>query len=481
MKTSLAGLQNYTLQTTYSNNGNTTLLGRAFQKSINSQNVLGPALTQWLDIFTTYALYDLDQYYNPNTGHLFVLASPSTTLTATNLWVMLFNFSAATAWVPTYVGKVNLNLANSAASTPTIKCFDVFESGSFITPRVSVTGSVLIEGGTYIAYNLTTASFTVGGSTAFPASTSSQAGAMYFLQDPNAAGVNNVATSAWGGALPQFSSSSSVNTKIWTANGTFAAPQMYSWDLGIAPAVAGTILNGINSQTTAYTGTSPVAYLSTSSDVDTGSIGYATLLGDQVVLMAGTGSVPTGLTAWVNGTLQTTSNVYFLRDTQQQFTFTTTALASGITAGATYSNNGVTWTCAITYTSGATSIILTSPVSWNGTNPTASGTLTLVSGTGPASITFSAYTAGNYFFNVSTTTGGAAVAPTSATTGFTMMRAFGICTSNFSLKTGTLTALTGGALVANTMNYCKPISSPANTTLQGVDCIAWQSSTAVRR
>ena len=66
MKTVLAGLQN-SIQTTYSNNGKTTLFGRAFQKAINSQNVIGPQLTQWLDLFQTYALYPQEVYYNPNT------------------------------------------------------------------------------------------------------------------------------------------------------------------------------------------------------------------------------------------------------------------------------------------------------------------------------------------------------------------------------------------------------------------------------
>jgi len=166
MKTILANL-NGSVQTSYSNNGKTTVFGRAFQKSINSQNVIGPQLTQWLDVLQLYALNPIDAYYNPNTGHLFVLSAVSTTLTALNIWVQLFNFSSSTNWVPTYVGKVNLNFANSAASSPAIKGFSVYESGGNITPIISITGSVPIEGGTYIAYNLTTSSFTVGGSTAW--------------------------------------------------------------------------------------------------------------------------------------------------------------------------------------------------------------------------------------------------------------------------------------------------------------------------
>lgn len=396
MKSYLAGLQ-ASVQSSYANNGKTTTFGRAFQKTINSQSVIGPPLTQWVDVLQTYSLYPFDAYYNPNTGHLFFLAAPLTVPSASNLWVMLFNFSASTNWVPSYVGKVNINLGNAAVSAPTIKGFSVYESGSNITPIISTTGAVAIEGGTYICYNLTTASFTFGGSVSFPASGASQAGAMYFLQDPAALGQAHVATTAWGQALPQFSSNSSYNTKVWHANGAFALPQMYSWDLSVAPTVAGTVTNGVSAQTTAGASTSPNAYFSMAAQN-----GYNTTLGDQIVLM---GTVPSNFTAWAANTLQTTSNVYFIRDLQLV---------------------GATW-----------------------------------------------------WFNLSATSGGAAIVPATTVSNFTMMRAFGISSSMFSLKTGVLTAITGGSLVANTMNYCKPVSSPANTTLQNQDCISFQSSSAL--
>jgi hypothetical protein len=474
MKTSLSGLQN-AVQTSYSNNGLTTVLGRAFQKTINSQSVIGPQLTQWVDIFQTYGLYPLDAYYNPNTGHLFVLASTATTLSGTNVWVMLFNFSSSTNYVPSYVGKVNLNFANSAASTPAIKGFTVYESGSNITPLVTITGSVAIEGGTYMAYNLTTGNFTIGGGTAFPASGSGQAGYMYFLQDPAALGVNHVATTGWGQALPQYSASSSVNTMVWQANGTFALPAMYSWNLATTPTVAGIATNGVSSLTGGYStaayGVSTLCYLSMSS-----LNGYQTGAGaDQAVLFAGTAAVPSGLTAWAPNTLQNTSNVYFTRDVQTVYSFTTTALGSGITAGATYTVSGITLTCSVTYSGGSTTVLMNTTST--GTVP-ASGTLTLASGTGPASITYSAQTSIVYF-NVAATSGAAAVAATSTNSGFSIQRAFGICSSNFNLKTGNLTAITGGSIVSNTWSYAKPVSSPANTSLQGADCLAFQSSTAL--
>jgi hypothetical protein len=401
MKTFLAGLQN-SIQTSYSNNGKTTILGRAMQKNINGQSVIGPQLTGWIDFFVQSSLYPVYPYYNPTTGHLFVLGSLSTVYSGINMYVAMYTFNNS-AGVPAYVGKVNFNLPNAAATTPALRGFNVYENGSNITPVITTTGSVVINGGTMIAYNLTAASFTVGGTILYPASSASQAGGIYFLQDPAAIGVNHVATTGWGQALPQFSTSGTVKTKVWQANGTFALPQFYSWDLSIAPTVAGTILNGVNAQTTLYAGTSPSAFFT----MGASNNGYSVTNGDCVVLMAGTGAVPTGFTAWTATALQTAAvNTYFVRDLQ------------------------------------------------------------LVSG--------------NYYFNLSSATGGAAITPTSSTSSFTMMRAFGISTSMFSLKTGILPAITGGTLIgSNSMGYCNPISSPANVTLQGLDCIYFGASTAM--
>ena len=145
MKTVLAGLQN-SIQSTYSNNGKTTIFGRAFQKSINSQNVIGPQLTQWLDLFQTYALYPQEVYYNPNTGHLFVLSSTAVALTAINMYVQLFNFSAATNWVPSYVGRVNLNFGNSAASARACRGTDGTKYGVTLNDGINEPRRLQIRG-----------------------------------------------------------------------------------------------------------------------------------------------------------------------------------------------------------------------------------------------------------------------------------------------------------------------------------------------
>lgn len=70
----------------------------------------------------------------------------------------------------------------------------------------------------------------------------------------------------------------------------------------------------------------------------------------------------------------------------QTYTFTVTS--ANATAGATYTNNSVTFTVSTTITAQTTLVMTGSGA------PTTSGTLTKVSGTGDATITFSAFTAG---------------------------------------------------------------------------------------
>src|SRR5579863_3824323 len=114
MKTGLAGLQNST-QTTYSNNGKTTILGRAAQKTINSQLVIGPTLTQFIDVETITGLVPIFSTFVPSTNRLFVLAGASPTPS-----VLLFNFNS-TSGAYTYVGKIVCNLPNVSATTHTFK------------------------------------------------------------------------------------------------------------------------------------------------------------------------------------------------------------------------------------------------------------------------------------------------------------------------------------------------------------------------
>jgi hypothetical protein len=68
-----------------------------------------------------------------------------------------------------------------------------------------------------------------------------------------------------------------------------------------------------------------------------------------------------------------------------------TVTSANATVGATYTNNGVTFTVVATISSGTT-LLCSGPASYlsNGLQPLASGTLTKASGTGDSTITFSA-------------------------------------------------------------------------------------------
>ena len=78
---------------------------------------------------------------------------------------------------------------------------------------------------------------------------------------------------------------------------------------------------------------------------------------------------------------------------------------------------------------------------------------------------------GIYYFNLSLTSTGAAVTPTSNTTSFTMMRASGITSSHSLLKTGTLPAIAGTFLGVNSFGSKVPTSVPLNAGLDGQDCL----------
>jgi hypothetical protein len=422
----------------------------------------------FIDVQTLAGFNPQACYYNPTTGRLFIIQTPATSAPIVALW----NFNNSTG-VNSYVGKITLNLGNAAATTHTVKGFCVNDSGSNYQIIVSTTGSVAINGGTYVAYVPLTA-FTAGGTSFFAASGSGQQ-AIYFLQANDSYGVTNNLTTTWGVDSPFMSATGAINTKVYTHNNTIAVPQVAAWDLATTPNVAGQ-LSSISSFTSAIASTTPNAFYSVASNA-----GYQnTAAGEPICSLSG---APANITNWSPGTLQVAaSNVYFMRDAQQLNTFTVTSLSGNLTAGATYTITGTifTWTIVLGYSTGATTIVGSTTTTL--ANAPTSGTLTLASGAGPATIAFSSYTT-LYAFNLATTSGGAAVTPTSAVAGtMSILRAFGTSTNTFYGRTpvGGYAPTLGGAIIANNVvNYAKPISAPQNTALQGADCLALSTTTTL--
>lgn len=273
----------------------TTLAGRVVQRTINSQTVLGPTLTQFIDTQTQAAITPSYTKYNPTTGRLFVLGPASATPT-----ILLFNVSVN--GTQSYVGKIVISLANAAATTHTFRGLDVDDSGATWQIYLATTGSVAINGGIYLVNGLTAADFTPAGITIYSAQQSNQK-AVYLLQDDLFKGVNNNITTTWGVSKFRDSTNPSFNTKIYTMNNTAAAPQVLAFDTAISPVVANTT-TGVSAQTTLYAGTSPSAFFTS------GTTNPGLAANDPVIL---TGTVPANFTASGISAAQT---VYFVRDIQ---------------------------------------------------------------------------------------------------------------------------------------------------------------------
>lgn len=87
---------------------------------------------------------------------------------------------------------------------------------------------------------------------------------------------------------------------------------------------------------------------------------------------------------------------------------------------------------------------------------------------------------GVWYFNLSTTSTGAAVVPTSTTSAFTMVRANGITSNQFLFRSANITpVLTGTLLSANSFVGTVPTSVPAAPTLNGEDCLALGTGTTL--
>ena len=394
MKSFTAGLQ-ASVQSSYANNGKTSLLGAVSQKTINSQQVVGAPLTQFIDVFTQTGLAPVMSTYSSATGRLFILAGVSPSFS-----ILYYTLDSVTG-AYSYVGKVNLNLPNASVTTHTVRGFDVYDSGTALHALIATTGSIVINGGLIVAYDLQTSDFVVGGTNIFAASGAGQK-AMYFFQDPSGYGANNDLTTLGGACAP-----SSIGTKAYFQQGAAASLTIGSFDLSVSPTVAGTVTNGVNAQTTAYAGTSPNAYFTMGASQN----GYQVItpsasLFEAVSLLNGSGNVPANFTAWTPGTVQTTATtVIYMRDLQQ--------------------------------------------------------------------------VGGNWYFNLSNTPAGAAVIPTSSTSGFSMSRSFGTSINTFVSKTGILPTLTGTILQSNSFQYTNPTNVLANPSLDGQQCLSFATSTTL--
>lgn len=335
----------------------TTIQGRCYSKTVDGKVALGPPLNKFIDVQTDTAVNPAaNGMYLSTNGRIFILGAETGGISPLLLYSINYDTGAYS-----YVGRVNINTADVAATTTTFRSLKVLDSGTtgwklFLTS----TASVLINGGTYLINNLALADFVPIGFPTIPFASGNDQKAVYFLQDPATLGVAHLQTASAGSVLHALAN------RLYVHNGVAATHQYYVFDTSIAPTYA----------TAAITGTAATDLIN--------HAGHTFVDNDPIVFQSLTGGA--GLTA---------GTVYFVRN----------------------SVPGVS-------------------------------------------------------YQVSGTSGGAAINFTTDISAGSVGRAFGTTGSNFVHKTGNLPALTGTLLLSDSEDY----ALPGHTANAGFDCAFFATS-----
>lgn len=341
----------------------TTTQGRITQKTINGDVVLGPPLNKFVDVQTDAAVTPANLVHLTENGRLFTVVAE-----AAGVAVITLHTVDLTTMATAYVGKIQVQLPDTAATTHTYRALKVKDTGTtnwdiFI---VSV-GSVVINGGVFLVNNVGLADFVPIGFPTISFATGNDQKAVYFLQDPTKLGVNhntaNVANVASAGAVFDR-----ANSRLYVHDGVAATHRYFVYDTSVAPTYS----------TVAITGTAATDLIN--------DAGHTFVNGDPIVFSSLVGG--TGLT---NGT------TYFVVNS---------------TAGVSY--------------------------------------------------------------QVSATSGGAAINFTTDITSGNVGRAFGTTGAAFLHQTGNLPALTGTLLLTDSEDYSEPAS--VNVSVDGFPCAFFGTS-----
>lgn len=215
----------------------TTIQGRVASRVINSQTVLGPPLTKFIDVFVDTGLPSASVYCTDN-GRLFVTGVAINGASYDTFPVMLYDFNLTTG-AYAYVGRIDIQVPNLAATTHTFRAFKVIDTGTTGWKIfIATAGSVLINGGLFMANNIDKADFLQIGFPTIPMATASNAKAVYFLQDPANIGIGQLNVNPAGAVLD------SPTNRIYVHNGVSAAHQYYVYDTAIAPTWASDSITG---------------------------------------------------------------------------------------------------------------------------------------------------------------------------------------------------------------------------------------------
>jgi len=288
----------------------TSISGRVFQKTINGENVLGPPLTNFIDVFTYTvgggSVTPNGVYLSPN-GRLFIAVTPAAGL----MTVLLYDFDLTLQTAPIYIGRILVAVPNAAATTQTLRQFEVDDGASSAVVTgwkiiFSTVGSILINGGSFVANNISKSQFVFSSPPTIGLAIASDANAVYMLQDPSNIGVNNNITAIQGAGYDRSGKFLYVN------NNVLATTHFIKWDLNTA-------LTYSTQTTTAPTSIgSPTFTLA----------GHSFNNNDPVVLIS---NVPGGFTA----TTTTIQTVYFIRNAVAGVSFELSATSGGASINAT--------------------------------------------------------------------------------------------------------------------------------------------------
>jgi len=220
----------------------TTLFGRCFQKTVDGKVALGPPLNKFIDVQSVAAITPA-----PNAtvatqhGRVFSVAAEAGGLAV----IALFTKNFATGAV-SYVGKIQVALPDLAATTHTYRSIKILDNAGSTGWKIliSTTGSVAINGGTFLVNNIDLADFVPVGFPTINFATGNNQKAVYFMQDPAAIGAGHLQTATAGSVLDRNAN------RLYAHNGVSATHQYFVFDLSVAPTYVTAAITGTEATNT---------------------------------------------------------------------------------------------------------------------------------------------------------------------------------------------------------------------------------------
>lgn len=218
----------------------TTIQGRVASKVINTQTVLGPPLSKFIDVFIDTGLIPASVYCTEN-GRLFITTVPVNGTSYDSMPILLYDFNLTTG-AYAYVGRIDIQLPNLAATVHTLRALKVIDTGTTGWKIfIATTATVTINGGLFLVNNIDKTDFIPVSFPVIPMALASNAKAVYLLQDPANIGVGQLNIASVGAVLDV------PNNRIYVHNGVAATHQYYVYDTAIAPTWSANSVTGVAS------------------------------------------------------------------------------------------------------------------------------------------------------------------------------------------------------------------------------------------